>query len=103
MSYLKNIAKAGKAQVQENVKQTVKQNKESVKQTKPKRPRPQPPAIKKKQPIILNPNVKSIDDIPNTNIMTSGKLLGVRLRATKEIMLKEFAKYITNLLENEKK
>ena len=90
MSYLKNIAEAGKKQVQEKVKQTVKQKIEIVKQPKPKI---------KQEHLSLNPTVKSIADIPNVNIMASGKLLGVRLRDKKEPMLKQIVKYITNLLE----
>ena len=93
MSYLKNLAEAGKKQkiTKEIVKQSVKQ---TVKQDKPKIPK-QP----KQQHLSLNPTVKSIKDIPNVNIMTSGKLLGIRLRDKKEPMLKQLIKYITNLVE----
>jgi len=50
----------------------------------------------------INPEVKTINDIPNTNIMTSGKLIGVRLRANKKKMLEDLRDYINNLLESEK-
>lgn len=95
MSFLKDIAKAGEKQIQNRVKQTVKQNKVSVKQEKPKNPKP------RQEHLSLNPTVKSIKDIPNTNIMTSGKLLGIRLRDKKKPMLKQFIKYLTNLVEKE--
>jgi len=68
----------------------------------------QPKEIKKnesfKQDIFkINPEVKTINDIPNTNIMTSGKLIGVRLRANKKKMLEDLRSYIDNLLESEEK
>ena len=97
MSYLEKIAQAGKKQVTEKVKQTVKQKKVIVKQEKP--------TIKqerKQEHLKLNPTVKTIKDIPNTNIMTSGKLLGIHLRDKKEPMLKQLKKYITKLLGEEK-
>ncbi len=96
MSYLKNIAKAGKEQITERVKQTVKQKEVIVKQERPKTPKI------KQEHLDINPTIKSVKDIPNVNIMTSGKLLGVRLRDKKEPMLKQFLKYLTKLLEEEK-
>jgi hypothetical protein len=70
------------------VKQTVKQKNNIVKQ-------------KKKEPFDVNPKVKSIDDIPNTNIITSGKLIGIRLRAKKPKMLENLRDYINKLLTGE--
>ena len=96
MIYLKNIAEAGKKQITERVRQTIRQKKETVGQ----KPR-QTPKIRQEH-LDINPTIKSIKDIPNVNIMTSGKLLGVRLRDKKEPMLKQFLKYLTKLLEEEK-
>jgi hypothetical protein len=83
VSYLKNIAEAGKKQIVERVRQ-----------------KPKTPKIKQEH-LNLNPTIKSVKDIPNVNIMTSGKLLGIRLRDKKEPMLKQFLKYLTKLLEEE--
>jgi len=79
MSFLKGLKKT---EVKPIVKQVVKQTRTIVKQEK----------------VSLNPNVNSIDDIPNTNIMTSGILLGVSLRGTKPKMLLNLKKYIDSLL-----
>ena len=100
MSYLDNLGKILKEQQQEkdkNVRQIVRQKEVIVKQSTPKTPR-----TKKEEHLDINPTIKSIKDIPNVNIMTSGKLLGVRLRDKKEPMLKQFLKYLTKLLEEEK-
>jgi len=51
----------------------------------------------------VNPKVKSINDIPNTNIITSGKLIGIRLRAKKPKMLMNLRDYINKLLKGEQK
>lgn len=80
MSFLKEFKKIEPKPI---VKQSVKQTRTIVKQEK----------------VELNPNVNSIDDIPNTNIMTAGILLGVSLRANKKQMLENLKKYIDNLLE----
>ncbi len=56
----------------------------------------------KQKDFEINPNVKSIDDIPTTNIMTSGNLLGIVLRATRPKMLKNLRNHINNLLSGEK-
>ena len=95
MSFLKNLK-----EVPPIVKQIVKQKtpkKEIVKQSQPKRE-----AQPKKESLKLNPNVKSIADIPNTNIMTIGNLLGIRLRDKKRPMLRQLNKHINNLLSGEK-
>ena len=93
MSFLKDL----KPKKVETVKQTVKQitpKKQIVKQI---------PSPKINKPLKLNPNVKSLADIPNVNIMTIGSLLGVRLRAKKGVMLKQLIKHIEkNLLSGEK-
>ena len=87
--------KPKKVEIKPIVKQSVKQKNIIVKQT---------PTPKKDKPLKLNPNVKSLADIPNTNIMTIGNLLGVRLRAKKPIMLKQLIKHIEeNLLSGEEK
>jgi len=96
MSYFKNITEAGKKQITERVKQTIKQKKVIVKQERPKTPEI------KQEHLDINPTIKTIKDIPNVNIMTSGKLLGIHLRAQKKPMLKQFIKYLTKLLEDNK-
>lgn len=93
MSFLKDL-KPKKVEVFKQKEVVFKQKKESFKQT---------PSPKKDKPIDLNPKVKSLADIPNTNIMTIGSLLGVRLRATKPIMLKQLVKHINILLSGEEK
>ena len=86
MSFLENLKK-------QPIKETFKQKNESFKQKNKSF----------KQDIFkINPEVKTINDIPNTNIMTSGKLIGVRLRANKKKMLEDLRDYINNLLESEK-
>lgn len=93
MSFLKDL-KPKKVEIKQIVKQIVKQKTKTVKQT---------PSPKKDTPLKLNPKVKSLADIPNTNIMTIGNLLGIRLRAKKPIMLKQLIKYIEEkLLSGEK-
>ena len=92
MSFLKEL----KPKKEESFKQkevVFKQKKESFKQTS---------TPKKDTPLKLKPKVKSLADIPNTNIMTIGSLLGVRLRAKKPIMLKQLVKHINKILEEEK-
>nr|BDI55164.1 MAG: hypothetical protein [uncultured archaeon] len=86
MSFLKGLKKTEP--------KIVKQKEGFVKQT---------PKSFKQEEFELNPKVKTIDDIPNTNIMTSGKLIGIRLRANKEIMLKNLKEYIEGLIKNERK
>ena len=86
MSFLKGLKKV-------ETKPSVKQFKQSVKQI---------PIIVKQEEFELNPKVKTIDDIPNTNIMTSGKLIGIRLRADKPKMLKHLKEYIEGLIKNDK-
>jgi len=97
MSFLKDIAKKGNEQIQERVKQTVKQKKIVVKQKDDDIVE----YIKQKQETFeINPTVISLKDIPNTNIMTSGKLIGVHLRAEKKEMLKKLMNYIGDLIKN---
>lgn len=88
MSFLKEL-KPKKVEIKPIVKQSVKQKDIIVKQI---------PSPKKDKPLKLNPNVKSLADIPNTNIMTIGNLLGIRLRAKKKIMLKQLIKHIEGKL-----
>lgn len=80
MSFLKDLKKV---EPEPTVKQSVKQIPKTVKQ----------------ETLKLNPNVKSIEDIPNVNIMTSGNLLGISLRAKRKKMLEELITYITELLK----
>ncbi|KKN04525.1 hypothetical protein LCGC14_1096520 [marine sediment metagenome] len=93
MSFLKNLKKVEikpvikKIETKPTIKQIIKQKKEEFKQDTFK----------------INPEVKNIPDIPNTNIMTSGKLIGIRLRANKKEMLGQLRNYIDNLLKSEKK
>jgi len=47
----------------------------------------------------INPNIESIVDIPNINIMTSGILLGISLRDNKVKMLEELQTRIEYLLK----
>jgi len=86
MSFLKGLKKEEKIEV-------FKQDKEPFKQK---------PKSFKQEEFELNPKVKTIDDIPNTNIMTSGKLIGIRLRADKPKMLKHLKEYIEGLIKNDK-
>lgn len=86
MSFLKDLKKQPKTEMFKQKEKSVKQKTESFKQ----------------ETLKLNPNVKSIEDIPNTNIMTSGNLLGIRLRAKKSKMLEELQNYIGELLKNAK-
>lgn len=83
MSFLKELKKI---EIKPIVKQTVKQKIQIVKQDIFK----------------INPEIKTIDDIPNINIMTSGNLLGVYLRANRRNMLKRLRSYIDKLLLGEK-
>ena len=95
MSFLKGITKAGNNQIKEHVKQTVKQKTTIVKQP------PRAPPLKKYEPFKINPKVKSIVDIPNVNIMTSGNFIGIRLRAGKKEMLEILMNYIGDLIKND--
>ena len=47
----------------------------------------------------INPNIESIVDIPNINIMTSGILLGISLRDNKIKMLEKLHERIGDLLK----
>lgn len=85
MSFLKNLEKKSK----EIIREIVKQKPIIVKQL---------PRIVKQNDFDINPQVKSIRDIPNTNIITSGKLLGIRLRANKKGMLRQLKNYINKFV-----
>ncbi|KKK98722.1 hypothetical protein LCGC14_2639890 [marine sediment metagenome] len=85
MSFLKGLKKI-------EAKPIVKQEVRIVKQTKS--------IVRQKQESLnINPKVKSLSDIPNVNIMTSGNLIGIRLRADKKEMLKNLMNYIENLIK----
>lgn len=88
MSYLEDLEKFVKEQ-KAKATQFVKQKPKIVKQKR---------EIVKQDSFEINPRVKSLDDIPNTNIITSGKLIGIRLRADKKQMLKDLIKYAGGLI-----
>ena len=87
MSFLKKLKKQPEREMFKQPKESFKQKEEMFKQDTFK----------------INPEVKTIDNIPNTNIMTSGKLIGIRLRANKKKMLEQLRSYIDNLLKSEEK
>jgi len=87
MSFLENLKVQPKEKISKQPKERSVKKKEVFKQDSFK----------------INPEIKTIDDIPNTNIMTSGHLIGISLRANRKKMLEQLRSYIDNLLKSEKK